>query len=138
MIELENVSFTHKNNLIFKNVNIKIHKNQIIGIIGETGSGKSTFVDILCGLLHPEKGKVKLNQVEISKNKILSLQKIISIVPQRINLLDDTIKNNILYAHKFSDENEIKEKINNLKNISFLDYINMKDNDKPKVKMEQN
>ena len=128
LIELENVSFAHKNNVIFENINIKIYKNQIIGIIGETGSGKSTFIDILCGLLHPEKGEIKLNKVEISKNKISNLQKIISIVPQRINLLDDTIKNNILYAHKFSDEKNIDEKINNLKDICLLDYINMKDN----------
>ena len=127
-IKLEDISFSHKNNLIFKNITLEIKKNEIIGIIGETGSGKSTFIDILCGLLIPDKGKIKLNKIEILKNEIQNLHKIISIVPQRINLLDDTIKNNILYAHKFSNERNIEERINNLKDVCILDYIDKKEN----------
>ena len=127
-IKLEDISFSHKNNLIFKNITLEIKKNEIIGIIGETGSGKSTFIDILCGLLIPDKGKIKLNKIEILKNEIQNLHKIISIVPQRINLLDDTIKNNILYAHKFSNERNIEERINNLKDACILDYIDKKEN----------
>ena len=128
VIEFENVNFSHKNNLIFNNVNIKIKKNEIIGLIGETGSGKSTFIDIVCGLFYPDAGKVKLNDDEVLKNEISSFQKLISLVPQKINLLDDTIKNNILYAQKNSDEKNIDEEINNLKSICLLDYINKKDN----------
>ena len=127
-IKLEDISFSHKNNLIFKNITLEIKKNEIIGIIGETGSGKSTFIDILCGLLNPDKGKIKLNKVEMLKNEVQNLHKIISIVPQRINLLDDTIKNNILYAHKFSNERNIEERINILKDVCILDYIDKKEN----------
>ena len=126
-IEFEDISFSHKNNLIFKSISLEIQKNEIIGIIGETGSGKSTFIDILCGLLNPNKGKIKLNKVEMLKNEIKNLHKIISIVPQRINLLDDTIKNNILYAKKFSNERNIEERINNLKDVCLLDYVNKKE-----------
>tara|TARA_B100000787_G_C16195653_1_gene300639 strand:- start:2270 stop:3991 length:1722 start_codon:yes stop_codon:yes gene_type:complete len=128
IIEFEDVSFSHKKNLIFNNVNIKIKKNEIIGVVGKTGSGKSTFIDIFCGLLYPDTGKIKLNNDEILKNEISNLQKLISIVPQKINLVDDSIKNNILYAQKFSEEKDIEEKISNLKNICLLDYINKKDN----------
>ena len=127
-IILEDINFSHKNNLIFKSITLEIKKNEIIGIIGETGSGKSTFIDILCGLLNPNKGKIKLNKVEMLKNEIKNLHKIISIVPQRINLLDDTIKNNILYAHKFSNERNIEERINDLKDVCLLDYIDEKEN----------
>jgi len=126
-IEFENISFSHKNNLIFKSISLEIRKNEIIGIIGETGSGKSTFIDILCGLLNPNKGKIKLNKVEMLKNEIKNLHKIISIVPQRINLLDDTIKNNILYARKFSSERNIEERINSLRDVCLLDYVNKKE-----------
>ena len=126
-IEFEDINFSHKNNLIFKSISLEIQKNEIIGIIGETGSGKSTFIDILCGLLNPNKGKIKLNKVEMLKNEIKNLHKIISIVPQRINLLDDTIKNNILYAKKFSNERNIEERINNLKDVCLLDYVNKKE-----------
>lgn len=126
-IELEDISFSHKNNLIFKNVNLKINKNEIIGIIGETGSGKSTFIDILCGLLSPDNGKIKLDKVEVVNDEIKNLQKIISIVPQRINLLDDTVKNNILYANKFKNEKNIDELLNKLKDVCLLDFIDKKE-----------
>ena len=126
-LKLENISFSHKNNLIFKDVNLEICENEVIGIIGETGSGKSTLIDILCGLLSPEKGKTKLNEIELTNNQIKNIHRIISIVPQRINLLDDTIKNNILYAHKFENEKNIDEKINNLKNVCLLDYVDKKE-----------
>ena len=127
IIEFENLNFSHKNNLIFNNINIEIKKNEIIGVIGETGVGKSTFIDIFCGLLHPNAGKVKLNNNEVLKDEFSKFQKLISIVPQKINLLDDSIKNNILYAQKFSKEKNIDEKINNLQNICLLDYVNKKD-----------
>ncbi len=125
-IEFENVNFSHKKNLVFNNLNIKIKKNDIIGVIGETGSGKSTFIDIFCGLLYPNSGKVIVNNESVSINDISKLQNFISIVPQKINLLDDTIKNNILFAQKFNNEKNIEEKINNLKNICLLDYIDKK------------
>ena len=128
LIEFNNVNFSHKNNLIFKDINFKIKKNEIIGIIGETGSGKSTFIDLFCGLLFPDTGDLKLNNNKILKNEITNLQSLISIVPQKINLLDDTIKNNILFAQKYSDEINVIERINNLKNICLLDYVDKKDN----------
>ncbi len=126
-IEFNNINFSHKNNLIFKDINFKIKKNETIGIIGETGSGKSTFIDLLCGLLVPDSGKLKLNNNEILENEITKLQRLISIVPQKINLLDDTIKNNILFAQKYKDEKNVNERINNLKNLCLLDYVDKKD-----------
>ena len=57
------------------------------------------------------------------ENEITKLQRLISIVPQKINLLDDTIKNNILFAQKYKDEKNVNERINNLKNLCLLDYV---------------
>ena len=128
IIEFENLNFSHKNNLIFNNVNFKIEKNEIIGVIGETGSGKSTFIDIFCGLLFPDSGNIRFNNKQLSKDKMNNLQKLISIVPQKINLVDDTIKNNILFAQKFSENKDIDKKIKILKDICLLDYVGKKDN----------
>ncbi len=127
-IEFENINFSHKNNLIFNKLNLKINQNEIVGIIGETGSGKSTFIDMFCGLLYPNSGMIKLNNKEIFKEEMLNLQKLISIVPQKINLVDDTIRNNILYSKKFDEKKNIDTKINYLKNVCLLDYVDEKDN----------
>lgn len=127
-IIFDNINFSHKNNLIFKDVYFKIKKNEIIGIMGETGSGKSTFIDLLCGLLFPDSGKLKFNNKDILKDEIINLQRQISLVPQKINLLDDTIKNNILFSQKYAEEKNVNDRINNLKKICLLDYVDKKDN----------
>ena len=78
-------------------------------------------------MLSPDNGKIKLDKVEVVNDEIKNLQKIISIVPQRINLLDDTVKNNILYANKFKNEKNIDELLNKLKDVCLLDFIDKKE-----------
>ena len=60
---MENVNFSYKNSKVkvFEKINFNIEKNECIGIIGESGSGKTTFVDILLGLLKPTGGKIFIN-----------------------------------------------------------------------------
>lgn len=96
-IKFENIFFKYSKskNYVFKNFNLHISKGQIIGIMGKTGSGKSTFIDLLTGLIPPEKGQVLVDSININHNN-LSWQSNINYVPQNIFLTDDTIKNNIL------------------------------------------
>ena len=61
------------------------------GITGKTGEGKSTFIDLICGLLEPQEGKILVDNNNIQKN-IKSWQQKIGYVPQNIYLLDDTIR----------------------------------------------
>ena len=107
-IRIENISFKYKSrdDLIIDDVSFVIKKNSIIGILGESGSGKSTFIDIILSLLNPVKGKIFIDSVDITNNKIeiKKWQKIISHVPQEIFISDDTIKNNICLG---LDEKEI-------------------------------
>ncbi len=107
-IRIENISFKYKSrdDLIIDDVSFVIKKNSIIGILGESGSGKSTFIDIILSLLNPIKGKIFIDNVDITNNKIeiKKWQKIISHVPQEIFISDDTIKNNICLG---LDEKEI-------------------------------
>jgi ATP-binding cassette, subfamily B, bacterial PglK len=95
-ISIKNVSFSYSPNSqnVLEDVNLKIKKGETIGIIGKTGSGKTTLIDLMLGLIHPTEGKILVDEKNISElNR--SWIKIIGYVPQEIFLLDDTIKNNI-------------------------------------------
>ena len=96
-IHFQNVNFAYNTNAtILRDINIKIKKNDFIGIVGKTGSGKSTFVDILVGLLPHTSGDVLINKkisiTEINKNDWFDC---IGYVPQASNLLDSKIIDNI-------------------------------------------
>jgi ABC-type multidrug transport system fused ATPase/permease subunit len=80
--------------LTISDLNLKIKSGSKIGIIGKSGSGKSTFVDLLLGLLEPKTGEILVDNKNISKN-LYQWRNLIGYVPQEIYLLDDTIKNNI-------------------------------------------
>jgi ATP-binding cassette, subfamily B, bacterial PglK len=97
-LSIENISFRYgeSKNTILSNINIKINKGEIIGITGETGSGKSTLMHLLLGLIYPEKGNIFFNGESIYKNIDLWRKKI-SFISQDIFLLDSTIRENITF-----------------------------------------
>ena len=108
-IEFSNLSFkfpnTKKN--ILKDINLKIEKGDLIGIIGKTGSGKSTLMDLMMGLHQPHKGKLLIDgeSITLDNERIICWRKSISHVPQTIYLSDSSILENIAFG-------EFKEKIN--------------------------
>ena len=95
-IVFENVSFKYQSDsdFIFKSLNLKIQKGETIGLIGSSGSGKSTFVDILIGLLSPTSGDIVVDGKGINKYTS-SWQKKIGYISQDIHLIDDSIIKNI-------------------------------------------
>lgn len=99
-IKLENVNFryTKKGLKVIDNLSYKIHKGEKIGLIGITGSGKSTFVDILMGLLIPQDGKISIDNQVLTSRNYRSWQRHISHVPQNIFLADSTILENIAFG----------------------------------------
>ena len=100
-LELKNIYFDYKteNKEIFKNLNFKINQGDCIGIIGTTGVGKSTFIDLFCGLLKPDKGEIYVNDKKIFQNEINWGNKI-GYVPQNYYLLDGSIVENIAFGLK--------------------------------------
>jgi ABC-type multidrug transport system fused ATPase/permease subunit len=104
-LEVKNLSFRYNENLpkILDNVSLMINKGEKIIIKGQTGSGKSTLVNIISGLLDPMEGKIIVDNEEInSKNKI-SWQKNISIVPQTVFLSDSSILENIAIGYEINE-----------------------------------
>ena len=79
-------------------ISLTIHCKQIVVIIGATGSGKTTLVDIISGVLDPQKGSLEVDNKIIGKKNIKSWQQLIGYVPQKIYLSDTTISNNIAFG----------------------------------------
>ena len=107
-IEIQNLSFRYgtEEKEVIKNINLQINKGEILGVIGETGSGKTTFVDLLIGLLEPTEGSILSDGKDIKLNRIEWFKKI-GYVPQNIYLNDESIKKNIAFT---SEETLIDEK----------------------------
>ena len=78
-------------------VNININDGSVVGFIGPSGAGKSTLINVILGLLKPDKGQVLVNGVDI-QNNMRSWQNRIGYVPQSIYLTDDTLKNNVAFG----------------------------------------
>ena len=98
-IEFRNVDFIYPEAIkhSIKGLSFKIIKGQSVALIGKSGSGKTTIVDLLCGLLKPDSGKILVDGKDIFNN-FAEWRKLISYVPQDIYLLDDSLRNNIAYG----------------------------------------
>ncbi len=100
VFELQNVSFCYKADQgpVVNGVNVTIARNTSIGLVGATGSGKTTLVDIILGLLIPTAGRLLVDGMEISGEALVSWQRNFGYVPQQIYLCDDTVTRNIAFG----------------------------------------
>ncbi len=99
-IKMKNVSFRYPASKedVLNNLNIEIKKNSIVGIIGTTGSGKTTFVDILMGLISPTSGELLIDDIPLNSGNKKSWYKKILHVPQDIFISDKSIAENIAFG----------------------------------------
>jgi ABC-type bacteriocin/lantibiotic exporter with double-glycine peptidase domain len=119
-ISFENIFFKYKNNSkqIVKNLSLEIKKNDYIGIIGASGLGKTTFLNLLLGLFHPQQGVIKINNKKIDI-KNYQFRGCVGYVTQSIYLSDDSLLNNIVFGQKGEKIDLIKvQKALNLSGLS--------------------
>ena len=108
-IEFKDITFNFPSakRAAVKDVNLNIKNGSKVGIIGKSGSGKSTFLDLFIGLLSPTNGKISVDGTNINE-AIKSWQSLIAYVPQDIYLTDDSIKNNIAFSDNLNDVDKKK------------------------------
>ena len=123
-IRIDNVSFryTKDSKLILDGVSFDINKGSFIGIIGTSGAGKTTLVDILLGLLHPENGSVFCDNFNREDN-IRTWQALFAYVPQEIYLTDGSIRENIALGESEEDiDDDLLNRVLEMAELS--NYVN--------------
>ena len=122
-IDVKDLYFKHSENTdyILKNINLSIKPNSFVGIIGKTGSGKTTLINLIAGLLEANKGQILVNKENIKKN-LSQWYSNTGYISQSIFLLDETIKNNIALGVK-NDGINISKLENALKLSGISEFV---------------
>lgn len=108
-IKIENLNFSYtEDKKILKNINLQARENEKLAIIGRTGSGKSTLVNLLCRFYDLEDGEILINGVDYRKYKMKDLRNQIGYVLQDVVIFDGNVYENINYANKNISNNDIK------------------------------
>ncbi len=110
-ITFKNVKFAYSNNemQILNSINLDIPGEKMTALVGHSGAGKSTILNLIPRFYNIHDGDIKIDQQSIYDSKIYSLRKNISLVSQDTTLFDDTVKNNITYANLDATQEEIEE-----------------------------
>ena len=101
-IDVKNLSYKYDAKEILSDISYKFTKNKIYGIKGESGSGKTTFIDLILGLLKPSSGKILINNTDLNRDIAFS-GSYASYVPQEVYLTDTSIAENIAFGFKYDD-----------------------------------
>jgi ATP-binding cassette, subfamily B, multidrug efflux pump len=116
-IHFKNVNFTYEDTLInaIKQLKFEINANEKIAIVGSTGCGKTTLVQLILRILDNYSGTILLNQLDIKQYKLLELRNKIAYVPQEVFLFSDSIKNNIKFGNDSATDDEVIQAAKNAK-----------------------
>ena len=110
-LEFENVSFMYPGTEVaaVKNINISVKGGTTAALVGHSGAGKSTIINLIPRFYDPKEGNIQIDKQKINQISLTSLRKNISLVSQDIMLFDDTVRANIAYAKLDASEEEIKK-----------------------------
>jgi subfamily B ATP-binding cassette protein MsbA len=128
-VELKDVNYSYDSRQVLFNINMNILKNKSIGIVGESGAGKTTLFDILTGLLTPQSGRISIDGIDYSELELSSLRNIIGYVTQEPVIFNDTIANNMSFWECDIQEDICRKRIENAAILANCDkFINKTEN----------
>jgi len=107
-ITYENIGFAYESTPVIKGIDLKIKKGQTIALVGQSGSGKSTMVDLLMRFHDVQSGRISIDGVDIKNYKVKSLRSLFGIVSQEAILFNDTVRNNIAFGNPNATIQEIE------------------------------
>ena len=124
-ISYKNVNFKYDttDEKAIKNLNLEIKGGTMTALVGHSGAGKSTVINLLPRFYDPQEGTISIDGKNISQVNLNSLRKNISLVSQDVILFDDTIKNNISYANPEASDDELEEACKNSAAIEFIEKL---------------
>jgi ABC-type multidrug transport system fused ATPase/permease subunit len=109
-IFLENVSYRYSESSkpVLRNLNLSIGRNQMVAVVGRSGVGKSTLIDLLAGLRRPHHGCILIDDVDLMEMNLSSWRRRIGYVTQDVIVFNDTVRNNLTFAHPEAMEDDIE------------------------------
>ena len=124
-IGFSNVDFKYETtkDRAIKNINLEIEGGKITALVGQSGAGKSTIINLIPRFYDPQKGSISIDGQNISKINLKSLRQNISLVSQDVILFDDTIASNIAYADPSASQNDIEEACKYAAANEFIDKL---------------
>ena len=120
-IRLEGITYRYPEteNVVLDDINLCIKKGMSVGVVGASGAGKTTAIDLLLGLLNPEKGRVLLDGVDV-QDDIIGFLNMVGYIPQSIFMMDDSIRTNVAFGDDSPNDDEVWRA---LKDASLYDFV---------------
>lgn len=123
-VKLENVELKYDNLIALKNISFEVKKGEKFALVGDSGGGKSSVINLLIRFYETSKGQILFNNIQIKDLDIKDLRDNISVVTQRVYIFNDTIASNVAYGYDIDEDKVIKA----LKQAHAYDFVSAMEN----------